>query len=44
MPFHDAPTIDFGLTWLTDSYTAKVQAFVQVLLGMANVGVDQRAL
>jgi DNA-binding transcriptional LysR family regulator len=43
VPFHDAPTIDFGLTWLTDGYTAKVQAFVQVLLGVANVTVDQRA-
>ncbi|MGW0801510.1 LysR family transcriptional regulator [Nonomuraea sp. NPDC002799] len=35
IPFHDAPTIDFALLWLTAGQGVKVDAFVQTVLAVA---------
>ncbi|WP_406237005.1 LysR family transcriptional regulator [Nocardia sp. NBC_01009] len=35
VPFHDAPTIDFGLTWLTSAENTYIRTFVQTILEVA---------
>ncbi|MBR7838388.1 LysR family transcriptional regulator [Actinospica durhamensis] len=36
VPFRDAPTVDYGVTWLTDGDSVKIHAFTQALLDVAS--------
>ena len=36
VPFHDAPTVDYGVTWLTEGDSVKIHAFTRALLDVAS--------
>ncbi|MFD0363958.1 LysR family transcriptional regulator [Nocardia sp. GCM10030253] len=49
VPFRDAPTMDFGLTWLTAAESVKIRTFVQTILEVAEdfpgtVASDRRSV